>query len=311
MFIGSTAILLPLNNTTWRKLTPGIEGEFFTNAGDTVQLRAISDYLGGNGGFSPFGNIEGKYNVKGNIMSLLYAEDFEGQTDLNGMNYAFKKLFYNCNNLVNAKDLVLPATTLADSCYSYMFYGCTSLTTAPELPATILAPSCYNGMFFGCTSLTTAPELPATTLANYCYLNMFYGCTSLTTAPELLATTLTNYCYLNMFYGCTSLTAAPELKATTLASSCYDAMFNGCTSLTIAPELPATTLANYCYAYMFYNCGNLNYIKMLATNISAGGCLSNWVKGVASSGTFVKNANMASLPNGVSGIPNGWTVENV
>ena len=233
MFIGSTAILLPLNNTTWRKLTPGIEGEFFTNAGDTVQLRAISDYLGGNGGFSPFGNIEGKYNVKGNIMSLLYAEDFEGQTDLNGMNYAFKKLFYNCNNLVNAKDLVLPATTLADSCYSYMFYGCTSLTTAPELPATILAPSCYNGMFFGCTSLTTAPELPA------------------------------------------------------------------------------TTLANYCYAYMFYNCGNLNYIKMLATNISAGGCLSNWVKGVASSGTFVKNANMASLPNGVSGIPNGWTVENV
>ena len=34
---------------------------------------------------------------------------------------------------------------------------------------------CYAYMFYGCTSLTTAPELPATTLANYCYLRMFYS----------------------------------------------------------------------------------------------------------------------------------------
>ena len=34
-------------------------------------------------------------------------------------------------------------------------------------------------MFYGCTSLTTAPSLPATTLANNCYMNMFYGCRSL------------------------------------------------------------------------------------------------------------------------------------
>jgi len=50
-------------------------------------------------------------------------------------------------------------------------------------------------MFYGCTSLTTPPELPATTLDSYCYWSMFYGCTSLTTAPELPATTLTTYCY--------------------------------------------------------------------------------------------------------------------
>ena len=36
-------------------------------------------------------------------------------------------------------------------------------------------------MFYGCTSLTTAPSLPATKLAHYCYNQMFYGCTSLTT----------------------------------------------------------------------------------------------------------------------------------
>lgn len=122
-------------------------------------------------------------------------------------------------------------------------------------------------------------------------------------------------CYQNMFKGCTSLTTAPELPATTLASGCYQSMFYGCTSLTTAPELPATTLADYCYEYMFSGCSKLNYIKMLATDISATSCLYNWVKGVASSGTFVKNSAMTSLPtatliNNYAGIPSGWTVRN-
>ena len=60
-------------------------------------------------------------------------------------------------------------------------------------------------MFYGCSSLTSAPELPATTLANYCYSYMFYGCTSLTSAPELPATTLTGGCYSYMFYNCSKL----------------------------------------------------------------------------------------------------------
>ena len=38
---------------------------------------------------------------------------------------------------------------------------------------------CYTGMFQGCTSLTTAPELPATSLANFCYGYMFQGCTNI------------------------------------------------------------------------------------------------------------------------------------
>ena len=56
----------------------------------------------------------------------------------------------------------LPATTLAQMCYSQMFYNCKSLITAPELPATTLGVDCYSMMFSGCSSLVTAPELPAT-----------------------------------------------------------------------------------------------------------------------------------------------------
>ena len=119
-----------------------------------------------------------------------------------------------------------------------------------------------------------------------------------------------NYCFYYMFYGCTALTTAPELPATMLANYCYRYMFRDCTNLTTAPNLPATTLANYCYYGMFYGCTSLNYIKMLAININYTSCLSNWVKGVASTGTFIKHPNMTSLPTGTSGIPTGWTVQN-
>ena len=204
----------------------------------------------------------------------------------------------------------LPVTTLVGTtlCYSNMFSGCTSLTTAPELPATTLASGCYQGMFSGCTSLTIVPVLPVTTLANDCYREMFLGCTSLTTAPELPATTLTIGCYQDMFNGCTALTTAPALPATTLANNCCWNMFSGCTSLTTAPALNATTLVIQCYFNMFKGCTNLSSITMLATDISASNCLKDWVKDVAATGTFTKAAAQTSLPTGTSGIPTGWTV---
>lgn len=169
---------------------------------------------------------------------------------------------------------------------------------------------CFYSLFNGCTSLTTAPELPATTLTRGCYSNIFQGCTNLTTAPELPATTLARSCYEVMFYGCSALTTAPALPATTLADYCYAQMFQNCTSLTTVPELPATTLAGGCYYSMFWGCTNLNYIKCFATDISATNCTNNWVSGIASTGTFIKDSTATSWPTGTSGIPEGWTGVN-
>ena len=225
-------------------------------------------------------------------------------------NYCYSNMFGRCSSLTTAP--ALPATTLADYCYRTMFQGCTSLTTAPSiLPAMTLKNSCCDSMFRNCSSLTTAPELPATDLRVYCCRDMFYGCTSLTTAPELPATDLADDCYYGMFEGCTSLTTAPSiLPSMALYSSCYQSMFKGCTSLTTAPELPATnTGREFCYKEMFWNCSSLNYIKCLAEDIS-GYNESNWVYGVAATGTFVKNPKMTEWPTGSSGIPEGWTVIN-
>lgn len=170
--------------------------------------------------------------IYGNIMSLLYGSSFTNQTSLPAdTTENFKGLFRNCGDIVDAKHLILPATTLADYCYEQMFYGC--------------------------ISLTTAPSLPATTLANSCYKNMFYDCTILTTAPEL----------------------------------------------------PATILPNSSYYQMFMNCSSLNYIKCLTTDTGTTR-LYNWVSGVAATGTFVKNSSVTNWPEGNSGIPTGWTVED-
>ncbi len=294
-----------------------------TNVGDKVQFRAsgtnstmASDYYYNH--FTLTGT--GSCYVYGNVMSLLN-NSFSGIVDLSSYdNNTFAYLFLNCSTLYShpTKELVLPATTLKAYCYYHMFQRCTNLTTAPALPAETLANSCYNSMFINCTGLTTAPALPANTLAEGCYSDMFYGCSSLTTAPALPAPTLASNCYYEMFYGCSSLQAAPELRATELAEECYSGMFKNCTQLTTAPDLPATTLVSRCYQNMFYGCTHLNYIKCLATGfdgmMGAMTYLSDWVEGVANSGTFVKKTGMngwqpADDMNMYSGIPEGWDVQ--
>ena len=323
--------------TTWSTASSSIT--LSVNDGDKVLWKGVTTPVeyGGIGKFGG-GSTSVRYSVEGNVMSLLFGDDFKGQTSLEGKNYAFSSLFFQANNynVTSIENLSLPATTLSNYCYSGMFQGCTSLTTAPQLPAitltqncysgmfadctkltnapqlpaTILASNCYDNMFSGCTSLTSAPELPATTLATWCYYGMFSGCTSLTTAPELPATTLAMKCYRNMFQGCTSLTNAPELPAITLVYECYRNMFDGCTKLTNAPELPAITLVDSCYRSMFDGCTNLKSIKCLATDISAYNCTKEWVNGVATNGTFAKDENMTNWTTGVNGIPEGWTVQN-
>jgi hypothetical protein len=121
-----------------------------------------------------------------------------------------------------------------------MFYGCASLTTAPQLPATTLAEWCYTLMFNFCTSLTTPPQLPATTLAGWCYSLMFSHCTSLTTLPALPASTLEANCYSWMFQNSSNIKMSetswweyqrayriPAVWTWVDASSALDDMFSG------------------------------------------------------------------------------------
>ena len=133
-------------------------------------------------------------NISGNIMSLLYGDDFEDKTEFpEDSSNNFKGLFcppINKSMYPTFDGFILPATTLTYGCYSQLFERNKGIITTPELPATTLATYCYAMMFVGCTSLTTAPELPATTLKIMCYTYMFKDCTSLNYVKALCTTGL-------------------------------------------------------------------------------------------------------------------------
>lgn len=118
-------------------------------------------------------------DIYGNIMSLRYGDNFIGQTVWKEIKRYWANSGFFSGNIRNAKDLILPATTLSKRAYNSMFFGMTSLLTPPDLPATTLAEGCYSSMFYGCTNLLTAPVLPAKTLVKGCYGGMFAYCTSL------------------------------------------------------------------------------------------------------------------------------------
>jgi hypothetical protein len=177
-------VVLPKNTNT-----PSI------NKGQTISFRGectISSYSG-IGHFT----IKGECNLMGNCNSLLFGDN--PSDDLTGKTYAFSNLFRN-NLIVEVADDFLPATILADACYSYMFQACDLLVKAPKLPAMTLANSCYGYMFEDCDSLEVAPDLPAQNLIEYCYISMFNYCSKLKYVKALFIELPSIYCTMDWLY---------------------------------------------------------------------------------------------------------------
>lgn len=330
-----------INVGAWTEVTSSesTPPEIYVYQGDVIRFKGTNSWYERT---NHFGGTA-KFELYGNILSMIYGDDFADKYSLPSLDFSLAYLFNGCTGAVSAENLILQATSLTKYCYCGLFKGCTNLTSAPELPANTLSEYCYTEMFANCTSITTAPVLGATTLASACYAQMFINCTSLTSAPELPASALSSSCYSGMFNGCTSLTTAPVLSSTTLAASCYSGMFGRCTSLTTAPELPATTLAEncyesmfsgcislviapvlsantmvgYCYGYMFSGCTALTYLKCYATNPVYNNPLVSytfeWLLNVGSNGTFEcvserwKNTTYVDATTS-EGIPMDWSI---
>ena len=296
------------DNSTWTKANSSTT--IAAAKGTKTYFRASDLTATSASGIGKF-TISGGCNLGGNIMSMLYGDDYFGKTALT-QTHCFYRIFAEQKNIIDASLLVLPATVLTDSCYYSMFDTCTRLTYGPALPATTLVIKCYTKMFNQCGSLISTPELPATKLAESCYNNMFAHCYSLTNAPELKATKLADLCYSNMFNTCKNLINAPAiLPATTLTTYCYNNMFHQCYNLENAPILPALTLAADCCRQMFKSCSKIDYIKAMFLTAPSYTDTSDWLSGVADKGTFVKNAKATwtvSYNNG-STVPNGWTIQ--
>ena len=167
--INNSSIQYSLDSgSTWYTLNREVQSPT-VSAGQKIMWKGslTPNTNSGNYGIGRFYSTN-SFNIEGNAMSLLYGDNFDGQTSLSGKNDVFVHLFRGCTDLISAENLVLPATTLSSTCYWGMFFGCTSLTTAPELPAATLVGRCYGEMFEGCTSLSYVKCLATDISATNC-----------------------------------------------------------------------------------------------------------------------------------------------
>ena len=192
----------------------------------------------------------------------------------------YKSMFEGCIALVTPPDSIR-FTTVESSACSRMFYGCTSLKSAPGFSKSLteVKESGCAEMFYNCTSLVTPPSsLPAGKLGFKAYYRMFYNCSRLESIPDFPHETGVEYvltagtsaennqqdglCY-QMFYKCNKITSLEGKKlfndVTPLKLGCFNDMFSTCAGLVTVPEdfLPATQLAPSCYRGMFQSCTNL------------------------------------------------------
>ena len=262
---------------TWSPLRAG-EHIILAEKGDKVHVKGVNP-----NGFSRQEDVytrfkmSGPIHVSGSVMSLI---DGEGYSTEIPNAYCFAHLFEN-TTITQAPSL--PAETLKESCYAYMFAGCETLHATPALPALEMAPYCYSHMFEECKGLDIVQSLPATKLAPYCYLSMFQNCKKLTRVfGELPARKMEEGCYERMFYGCEQIWETPELPALELSKRCYAFMFYGCASLYTTHTLYASKLAEECYASMYGNCTKLaDNAKMFHEEL-AEGCCKEMYKGCTS-----------------------------
>lgn len=162
---------------TWTTATATTSGVTLAtlNTGDTLMIKGSNNEYFDTGGSwnSPRSNMftsSGNFYVEGNIMSLIYGDDFNDKTTLPTAN-SFRYMFYNCSKLTTAENLIMPATTLTESCYDRMFSNCTILTTAPVLPAQTLVTGCYSYMFNGSRALNNIRCLAVDHSASNCTNN--------------------------------------------------------------------------------------------------------------------------------------------
>lgn len=197
-----------LNGGKWTKLEANVGGDdklrehyLPYKKGDVVCLKNDTEYWsyydGGSIYWDTSLHFTGLVNVFGNVMSLLYGDNFVGKKsfkyqmpfyDLFEAFDYFDSKYVTFPQIHIAENLILPATSLNYSCYSEMFDYCDNLQIAPkELPALDLARSSYDQMFRSCEQLQTAPKIRAQTASDYCCSNMFSGCKalSITTEPSV------------------------------------------------------------------------------------------------------------------------------
>ena len=137
------------NGSIWTSYTVGTEINLVD--GDTLALSGTTEYFS-KGNDSDAYEIHISSNsdtvkVYGHLNSLINGID-------NLPDYAFARGFCFQTSICDASELILPSG-YSQSCYEYLFFGCSALSAAPVLPNGTLAFKSYRNTFYSCSNLNT------------------------------------------------------------------------------------------------------------------------------------------------------------
>ena len=182
------------------------------------------------------------------IRSNTNTSDLTGINDIiHNDNIILKQMFYNVTNM------------------SFMFYGCSSLISLPDISKWDTKNVIFmSSMFNGCSSLISLPDISKWDINDVNYISeMFCSCSSLITLPDISKWKTNNVIYMfSMFNGCSSLISLPDLSKWDIEKvTDMHSMFNGCSSLISLPDLSKWDTSNITdMSNMFSGCYNLIYI---------------------------------------------------
>lgn len=233
-----------------------------------------------------------RFNVSGNILSLLYDDDFASHSGTTTLAYSFGSLFRNCVNLIDASALILPTGYLGVAALLGLFRDCTSLVHGAPLYAPNIHDSCCYWMYYGCTSMTEMPAIAATSMlkdnGDPCNYGLYYT-----------------------FYNCSNMEGEVKLNIVgAVGQQVLDGCFSRCSKITSADLAFNGALGKMALRGAFSQCTSLSHVKCLATSFyddgtAANGSLYNWLNSVSPTGTFIQVSGV-TWPRGESGIPTGW-----
>lgn len=142
--------------------------------------------------------------------------------------YTFTRMFEEQQHLEYGPTI---PKTLGNYCCQYMFYHCYDLKAVPNMPATTLAQSCYAYMFNGCSKLTETNDFSNIESFNFssCCQYMYQNCKGIKSV-SIPDRTLGNAAFNYMFAG-SGIENATLMMSTLPSSACMQHMFDGCSSL--------------------------------------------------------------------------------
>ena len=151
---------------------------------------------------------------------------------------------------------------------SYMFYGCSSLISLPDLSLWDTNKNIdINNIFKDCSSLISIPDISNWKIDKVNDMNnIFCGCSSLVSLPDISnwnTYKVTNIS--NMFNGCSSLISLPDIsKWNTNNVINLSGMFYKCSSLKIMPDISIWNCSNFKdISRMFGFCTSLYFLPYI------------------------------------------------